>query len=616
MKNSSIRAICVRALLTVAGFACLHLASAQTGYGQTGPAGANARMTVEDVVRLSKAGISDDIILAQIRSRLQAFDLTTDQLIQLKSAAVSDRVIRAMMETPGQQAPSAAQRPPVPQSAPIPAPANRPVTRPAMVQWIRHDDPMGFSVNSPEGWALSTNRQPGRVDIQGPAGQQAVIWPVFVERQQLDERGVGSLAQQLIRRVDAGMSWGAPQVMGDSIRIIASGQSYGTALVRWSASARGTGILLLCVSAPASVYPGSVDIFTGILQSFHVVADPQAETAAVTRASAPAPVTWVNWRDPREGAFTASVPQGWSVSGGAFRQSATDIRMSVVLLSPDRQIRMTVGDTNVGIYTAPNGLTALGGVRNGGAMAVGDGSRIQIRRYVEAQQFVSEYVASTVSRACGNVRVLASNDRPDLAAQAMGKARGQGAPGPRVTAAGWSFSCNWNGREARGYYAAATVLPFPGRNGIWYVESLYGYIAVPEQFQQADEISRHTLNSLGINAQWQQDENRVAGNAVQQDNARSQEIQARARAAILKNQNDVNEGIIKGGEERNRIMDEVARKRENAILGTVDVVDTNGKQYKVDNYSDYHWMSNEGYIRGTSTDTSPGANYHELLRRP
>jgi hypothetical protein len=262
-------------------------------------------------------------------------------------------------------------------------------------------------------------------------------------------------------------------------------------------------------------------------------------------------------------------------------------------------------------------MLARGGLREGGYTVLGDGSRLQIRRYAQAQQFVREYVEGAFSRVCGQVRVIAENDRPDLAGPASRKAHQQGAQNPQVTAAGVSFSCNWNGREARGYYAAATILPFPGRNGLWYVDSLYGYLTVPEQLQHADDISRHVLNSVGIDAQWKQGEDRTAANAVQQDNARSQEIQSRARAAIADNQRQVNDMIIKGGEERSQVYDEISRKRENAILGKVDVIDpTTGNQYKVDNYSDYHWMSNQGYIRGTNTDNSPGMDYHELLTRP
>ena len=63
-------------------------------------------MTVTDVIKLSKAGLSDDTIIQQIRKQGQHFNLTTDQLIQLKSAHVSERVIQTMID-PG---PPAAQK--------------------------------------------------------------------------------------------------------------------------------------------------------------------------------------------------------------------------------------------------------------------------------------------------------------------------------------------------------------------------------------------------------------------------------------------------------------------------------------------------------------------------
>jgi hypothetical protein len=262
-------------------------------------------------------------------------------------------------------------------------------------------------------------------------------------------------------------------------------------------------------------------------------------------------------------------------------------------------------------------MYARAGMREGGYTSLGDGTKLQIRNFLTAQQFIREYVASSVSRGCGDVRVLSENERQDLAASAAQHARAQGASNPRVTAAGVSFSCTWNGREGRGYYAASTVLPLPGRGGIWYVEDLYGYIASVERQPQADDISRHVLNSMGINAQWKQREDQIAGNAVQQDNARSQEIQARARQQIAEDQQKTSDMIVKGYEARSKVYDENARREENVVLGTVDVVDPNtGKQYKIDNVSDYHWMNNQGVIAGTKTYTSPGADWHEMITLP
>jgi len=82
---------------------------------------------------------------------------------------------------------------------------------------------------------------------------------------------------------------------------------------------------------------------------------------------------------------------------------------------------------------------------------------------------------------------------------------------------------------------------------------------------------------------------RLIRNAVMQDNMRSQQIQSRALQAIQEDQRAESDTIMKGWEQRQQVYDEISRRQENAILGTLDVVDpTTGQSYKVSNYNDYH----------------------------
>jgi hypothetical protein len=57
---------------------------------------APAQLTVEQVIRMVKAKLPDDIIITTIQKSGSKFDLTPDALIKLKTAGVSDAVIRAM----------------------------------------------------------------------------------------------------------------------------------------------------------------------------------------------------------------------------------------------------------------------------------------------------------------------------------------------------------------------------------------------------------------------------------------------------------------------------------------------------------------------------------------
>lgn len=83
-----------------------------------------APLTVAEVTKLAKAGLSEDIIIQQIRKNGQAFDLSTDELIALKQANVSDRVVQVMLD-PSQADPPLPPASPPPASPP-PAPAPLP----------------------------------------------------------------------------------------------------------------------------------------------------------------------------------------------------------------------------------------------------------------------------------------------------------------------------------------------------------------------------------------------------------------------------------------------------------------------------------------------------------
>jgi len=91
-------------------------------------------LTVEDVIKLAKAGLSEDIILQQIRKNGRAFDLSTDQLIALKTANLSDRVLQTMLDP--SKADSPAQPPSPPAAAPPPAVSKTAAPAPAAVKHV------------------------------------------------------------------------------------------------------------------------------------------------------------------------------------------------------------------------------------------------------------------------------------------------------------------------------------------------------------------------------------------------------------------------------------------------------------------------------------------------
>ena len=58
------------------------------------------RMSQQDVINLSKAGVSDSLIIVMMDATNTWFQLKTQDVIDLKNAGVSEKVIAAMMQQP------------------------------------------------------------------------------------------------------------------------------------------------------------------------------------------------------------------------------------------------------------------------------------------------------------------------------------------------------------------------------------------------------------------------------------------------------------------------------------------------------------------------------------
>ena len=79
-------------------------------------------LTVRDVVELSKAGLSEQVLLALIEVDHSVFAIDTATLKQLKQAGVSDPVIVAMIKSGRERVPAEPAAPVVPEPAPQPDP--------------------------------------------------------------------------------------------------------------------------------------------------------------------------------------------------------------------------------------------------------------------------------------------------------------------------------------------------------------------------------------------------------------------------------------------------------------------------------------------------------------
>ncbi len=102
-----------RMLAAVLGLLCI-LRAQEPARIASGP------LAIEDVIQMSKAGVSDELIIARVKRNAKAFDFNTAEIVELRKSGVSETVIKYLVD------PSLPYSPPAPPAAPAGAGAAGP----------------------------------------------------------------------------------------------------------------------------------------------------------------------------------------------------------------------------------------------------------------------------------------------------------------------------------------------------------------------------------------------------------------------------------------------------------------------------------------------------------
>jgi hypothetical protein len=124
------------------------------------PAPGAVPLSVEDVVKLSKEGFSEDVIVTKIKKNGKAFDLSPDELVELKKLGVSENVIKLLLDP---------SQPYVPPPRPDPPP---PAPKPSLPGKKYPDDPYASRVPPEPGLYRFYRNAPVQMDIKLFLGQK------------------------------------------------------------------------------------------------------------------------------------------------------------------------------------------------------------------------------------------------------------------------------------------------------------------------------------------------------------------------------------------------------------------------------------------------------------
>ena len=527
------------------------------------PVQASPSLSNDDIATLSKAGLGEDAIIAAIQTQDTSFDVSVPALLKLKQDGVTPNVLRAMITSMSKKGKAAA------------------------------------SSSTPNGQRGTDS--PSDLTNQAPAAQAA---SAPVKKSWL--KSVGEAAGRAMAAAKSNVAQGTGQV-GSSFRNGLASNSPNGGGQPSGGDAFGNSYQEGMPTNSYAAAPQTADYYTSSNGAIQPVA---ATTTGSYGASSP--ITFTSWRDPREGAFALTVPQGWQVSGGIVRTSAIDPHPVVRATSPDHKIQVFYGDPNLIPREVPNQLTNFAGIREGQMTKGAWGGPVLMARYESGEQFAHTYISEQLCRAPQITRSgIVQDASRQLSAAAMELGRAQG-----TSAQAWVGETDFRCGAQTGYVRAATVLAGSATGqgmGMWFISELDGFMAAdPSQAAIARYVMNSMVGSYKTDPQWEarqaQSTRDVTGAVTRAQDQMAATIAENGRRQAQA-QAQTSQDIMSGWEARNKVMDGIAQRGSDVRRGTTTATDDyTGTSHTVSNDYNYYWTRPDGTVQGTNTYTPPDYN--------
>ncbi|MDP5171964.1 MAG: hypothetical protein NWR72_17065 [Bacteroidia bacterium] len=307
--------------------------------------------------------------------------------------------------------------------------------------------------------------------------------------------------------------------------------------------------------------------------------------------------------DPKEGAFSVRLPEGWHSMVSMERPYGVT-RSVGFSTSPDGKASIFFGDTKMPVFYLPNpqyGMTV--GMNMGSPL-------ISVKRFVPAEYFFDDYV----KRQFGSLpefRITGNEPNP-FHQQLLQKQANELGMNPQITTASVTFEFMDQGERVKARLNGSTFLI----DQIWMAE-LHGYLTTGDAASM-DEVLKEVSATFKSNPEWQQRENeRIQEQTRQSTAAHNQRMQAQQRNFDAHQQMMKERYAANDAQHQNWMNNQAAQDRQHerfidAIRGEETV--TNGAQTgKVESgYNQYYVNPNTGEYVGTNTFENPNASVYEL----
>lgn len=453
---------------------------------------------------------------------------------------------------------------------------------------VKHVDPKGFELSKPRDWAVETTDDL-LITARSPDRAHLIAAAPFLAPQDTTATACLRRAPRTFSRLFGDGRPTEPRPLSGGSQAVATLRfaQDGTALrAGLLCSMDGRAGMLYAVAAPEAEYASMRGDLVRILSTLRF-------TKPTERKRADLPVTFREFRDPSEGAFTVDVPVGWTVEGGMQRRGPTEVWPRVALRAPGGSAEVALGEPEPRTYAVPNQGTAIAGLGEGADYPYG-GAVMQVRSYLPGEGYAR---ASAASR-CAGLERTGGAERPGIADH-IARLYSQTGVNVRIDHGDVRFRCSEGPRQ--GYLLVGTLLAELGPVGTWVVTDYLGYRSSAASEPLARVVMKRLIGSYRLDPDW----------VARQDETTRQTsgIVADANAKIA-------DSIAGAYENRSASLDRVYRNWSNATLGQTDVRDpTTGTDYKVEAGHNYYWRQIGGdAVTGTDSATAPDIDFAPLER--
>lgn len=473
--------------------------------------------------------------------------------------------------------------------------------------WVEVRPEPNLSLQLRDGWnANRVENGKGPIVFTGPSGARAVVWPMFVASA-ASMPAPAAILTSFAKADGVKINWGKPSPLGtNAVRMFGeAGDTVAQATFVYTQSEVGMVGYWYLSSASRDQYEALQPVFSGLMKGVRIYGSTDAGQEAATPK-----MSFVDWKEPNEGAYVSQAPKGWRVQGGVTRPSPLRLLDAVEMTSPDGKVYAFSGDPTLPLFKTPTQmerqLGMVEGSRNGEAILLS---------YQTAEQFLPDYLQRRFRGRCGTLKIASLTNQADLAAAANAQLAASTAPGSfqRADVALATFSCGSDlvGAVQMATYIGGTLPQFGVEGfGLWQVSGVAGFIAPKDRSAEGAEAIIAMLTSRKVDPQWARGNQEMVAqvNAISRDAANKLSAQIASRSPASTGSTTSSSAMS----------DDLSRRWQNSTMDQTDVVDqATGQTYKVDSGASYYWIDQQGSaIVGTNSPAQPSVDFSVMTQLP